>query len=315
MFGLRSRFKQAGVFKLMPVKQRKGIILAGGTGSRLYPITTHISKQLLPVYDKPLIYYPLTTLMLAGVKEILIITTPRDKELFEVLLGDGSQWGLSICYQTQSKPRGIADAYAVGRKFVGNQPSILILGDNIFYGNGLHELLLNCCQTEGATVLASHVQDAHQFGVVELDKCGVARSIEEKPTHPKSNWAITGVYFFDGAVCEMTRDVTPSSRGELEITSVLNSYLKLGKLNVRTLHRGFAWLDAGTHESLQQASEMVKTLQTRQGMLLASPEEVAFRRGLIDLQQLESLAVKLEGSAYGQSLLRIVREEQELVTQ
>lgn len=288
---------------------RKGIILAGGTGSRLHPLTSAVSKQLLPIYDKPLIYYPLSTLMLAGVREVLIITRPEDKPLFMRQLGDGSQWGLSFSYAEQAEPRGLADAYRIGRAFIDGQPSIMMLGDNIIFGHGLVEQLNIAAARTGATLFASHVKDPRQFGVVELDAANQVISVEEKPQDPKSNWAITGLYFFDGKACDFAEAVTASPRGEIEITSVLDMYRKTGDLVAQTLYRGYAWLDAGTHESLLQAGDLVRTLQDRQGLLICSPEEIAYRRGYISLGSLEARALQFKNGSYGRALLDIVHEE------
>lgn len=288
---------------------RKGIILAGGTGSRLAPLTFAASKQLLPVFDKPLIYYPIATLIMAGVREVLIITTPEDTEAFRRLLGDGSQWGMHFSYAVQDQPRGLADAYRIGRSFLDGAPSVLILGDNIFFGHGLQALLSRAANTPGATIFASLVRDPQRFGVVELDENGRPLSLVEKPQVPRSKWAVTGLYFLDESACDYADDVAPSSRGEIEIVSLLHRYLKAAKLSVETLHRGFAWLDAGTHESLHQAGEFVKTLQDRQGLLVSSPEELAYRRGLISLDALASLSELYRQSSYGEALAQLVAQE------
>lgn len=281
----------------------KGIILAGGTGSRLYPVTTVVSKQLLPVFDKPMIYYPLSTLMLGGIRDILIISTPQDKPLFERLLGDGSQIGLRFSYLTQASPRGIADAFIVGRDFVGNDSVALVLGDNIFYGNGLAELLLNAtARRSGATVFGYVVKTPEQYGVIELDSNGRALSIEEKPKQPKSNVAVTGLYFYDNDVLKIAAELRPSARGELEITDVNKAYMKRGDLYVQALGRGFAWLDTGTHSSLVEASNFVQVLEQRQGLRIACPEEIALRQGNISLDAFEALAERTAKSSYGEYL-------------
>lgn len=288
---------------------RKGIILAGGTGSRLAPLTLAASKQLLPIFDKPLIYYPIATLIMAGVREVLIVTAPDDAAAFHRLLGDGSQWGMRFSYAVQDHPRGLADAYRIGRSFLDGAPSVLILGDNIFFGHGLQALLSRAASTPGATIFASLVRDPQRFGVVELDENGHPLSLVEKPQAPRSKWAVTGLYFLDGHACDYADEVTPSSRGEIEIVSVLHRYLETGRLSVETLHRGFAWLDAGTHESLHQAGEFVKTLQDRQGLLVSSPEELAYRRGLISLDALARLAEQQRQSSYGEALAQLVAQE------
>jgi glucose-1-phosphate thymidylyltransferase len=281
----------------------KGIILAGGTGSRLYPVTTVVSKQLLPVFDKPMIYYPLSTLMLGGIKDILIISTPQDKPLFERLLGDGSQIGVRFSYLTQASPRGIADAFIVGRDFVGNDSVALVLGDNIFYGNGLAELLLNATgRRNGATVFGYVVKTPEQYGVIELDSSGRALSIEEKPKQPKSNVAVTGLYFYDNDVLKIAAELKPSARGELEITDVNKAYMERGDLYVQALGRGFAWLDTGTHSSLVEASNFVQVLEQRQGLRIACPEEIALRQGYISLEAFEALAERTAKSSYGEYL-------------
>jgi len=286
----------------------KGIILAGGTGSRLYPVTTVVSKQLLPVFDKPMIYYPLSTLMLAGIREILIISTPSDKPLFQRLLGDGSNFGLQFSYATQDTPRGLADAFIVGRDFVGKSPVSLILGDNIFYGHGLPEMLAKAAnRRRGATVFGYFVNTPEQYGVIELDGAGKALSIEEKPKHPKSNVAVTGLYFYDNDVLDIAANVRPSARGEIEITDVNNAYLHRGDLFVEVLGRGFAWLDTGTHASLVEASHFVQILEQRQGLRVACPEEIALRRGFISLDDFMKAAEKVAKSSYGEYLAAVGR--------
>lgn len=285
----------------------KGIILAGGSGTRLHPMTLVTSKQLMPVYDKPMIYYPLSTLMLAGIREVLIISTPRDIPSFETLLGDGSQWGMEIQYAVQPSPDGLAQAYVIGADFVGNSPSALILGDNIYYGHGITELFTSAMQRpSGATVFAYHVNDPERYGVVEFDKQMRALSIEEKPAEPKSNWAVTGLYFYDSDVIDIARDLKPSPRGELEITDVNRAYLERGKLSVEIMGRGYAWLDTGTPDSLVEAAEFVRVLEKRQGFKIACPEEIAFTKGFIDAAQLETLTQALGKSAYGQYLRAVL---------
>jgi glucose-1-phosphate thymidylyltransferase len=286
----------------------KGIILAGGTGSRLYPVTTVVSKQLLPVFDKPMIYYPLATLMFGGIREILIISTPQDRPLFQRLLGDGTEFGLKFAYAVQEQPRGLADAFIVGREFVGTDPVALILGDNIFHGHGLPELLTNAVARErGATIFGYVVNTPEQYGVVELDAHGRARSIEEKPAKPKSNVAVTGLYFYDNRVIEIASSIKPSARGEIEITDVNRAYLDRGELFVEIMGRGFAWLDTGTHASLVEASHFVQILEQRQGLRIACPEEIALRLGYISLDQFHKLAQKTAKSSYGEYLLSVYR--------
>lgn len=288
---------------------RKGIILAGGSGTRLYPITHVVSKQLLPVYDKPMIYYPLSTLMIAGIRDVLIISTPEDTPRFAAMLGDGSQWGMHIQYAVQPSPDGLAQAFVIGRDFVGNDPSALILGDNIFYGHDLAGRLGHASQLEdGATVFAYHVQDPERYGVVEFDRDFRAMSIEEKPLKPRSNYAVTGLYFYDRDVCDIAAEIKPSARGELEITDVNSTYLKAGKLSVEVMGRGYAWLDTGTHDSLIEAASFIATLQKRQGLVVACPEEVAFRQRWIDAEQVERLARPLAKNAYGKYLLKLVSD-------
>ena len=292
------------------ITQRKGIILAGGSGTRLHPATLAISKQLLPVFDKPMIYYPLSTLMLGGIRDILIISTPQDTPRFQQLLGDGARWGLNLSYAVQASPDGLAQAFIIGEDFIGNSPSALVLGDNLFYGHDFNQLLERAdARTDCASVFAYHVQDPERYGVVEFNDDGKAISLEEKPAAPRSSYAVTGLYFYDENVAQMARTLKPSPRGELEITDLNRMYMDIGKLNVEIMGRGYAWLDTGTHESLLDAGQFIATIEQRQGLKVACPEEIAFRKGWINAAQLEELAAPLRKNGYGQYLVRVLNEK------
>ncbi len=292
----------------MRMNQRKGIILAGGSGTRLYPVTQAVSKQLMPVYDKPMVYYPLTTLMLAGIRDVLLISTPQDTPRFAELLGDGHQWGMNITYAVQPSPDGLAQAFLIGKDFVGDHPSALVLGDNIYYGHDLVRLLSSAdARSQGASVFAYHVHDPERYGVVAFDEAQRAISIEEKPVHPKSNYAVTGLYFYDQQVCDIAAQIQPSARGELEITDVNRVYLERGELNVEIMGRGYAWLDTGTHDSLHEAAGFIATLQKRQGLMVACPEEIAFNQKWITAEDVARLAAPLAKNGYGQYLLNLIK--------